>query len=227
MLPALAQDQPTLDELLNLDPPATDSDDPKPEAESASPELDLPPNAELEEMLTAESLTENFAQAVAEMAEVTRQLDQRDPSLATQRLQQRILNRLEQLIDAASQSSPPPPGGAGQGGGQPQAGNQDNTQNQPGQGQSQQGQQPQPGQGQGQGQAAASAGGENQGQFSPGQVGPVEPETKSLDELRSEWGALPPRLRDELSDGLDEPYSPVYRAATEDYYRRLAEEAGR
>ncbi len=227
--PAVADEQPTLDELLNLEPPAgaevpADSDTASPTDDIAAPDVDLPVDADLEDALTQDQINENFAQAVREMAEVTRQLDQRDAGLSTQRLQQRILDRLQQLIDAASQASPPPSGG---GSGQPQPGNQDNTQNQPGQGQ--QGQQPQPGQGQRPQPGAAQPGGAqpNQGEFSPGSVGPVEPDAKSLDELRSEWGALPPRLRDELSDGLDEPYSPVYRAATERYYRRLAEEAGR
>ncbi|MEM8739616.1 MAG: hypothetical protein AAGG38_14230, partial [Planctomycetota bacterium] len=64
------------------------------------------------------------------------------------------------------------------------------------------------------------------GGFSPGQVGPVAPGSGPMEEVRREWGDLPARLRDELSNGLDEPYSPVYRDLTEAYYRRLAEEAG-
>ena len=38
-----------------------------------------------------------------------------------------------------------------------------------------------------------------------------------------EWGNLPPRLRDELAESLSEQFNPVYRAATEAFYRRIAE----
>ena len=38
-----------------------------------------------------------------------------------------------------------------------------------------------------------------------------------------EWGNLPPRLRDELAESLSETFNPVYRAATEAFYRRIAE----
>jgi len=77
------------------------------------------------------------------------------------------------------------------------------------------------------GPAAGSPGSNaSNGGFSPGQVGPAGPaEAGPLREVRTEWGALPPRLRDELSNGLDEPFSPVYRRQTEAFYRRLAEDA--
>lgn len=39
------------------------------------------------------------------------------------------------------------------------------------------------------------------------------------------WGALPPRVREALQQGSSDAYSAVYRAITEAYYRRLAEEA--
>ena len=38
------------------------------------------------------------------------------------------------------------------------------------------------------------------------------------------WGNLPPRLRDELLQGLEDRFSPLYRDLTELYYQRLAED---
>lgn len=216
--PAGWSDEPTLDELLGT----TGSEETVPPAqtETTEPEVSVEtPQADpaLDELLAGERPTETFESAVAEMGQVTTRLDARDPGLPTQRLQQRILDRLDKVIAAAS--SPPPSGGGGKGKGSPK--NSDNQKNQQG------GQGKKPGQGSGKPSAQPGGAAPNQGQFSPGQVGPVEPEAKSMDELRTEWGALPPRLRDELSDGLDEPYSPIYRDVTERYYRRLAEEAGR
>ena len=44
-----------------------------------------------------------------------------------------------------------------------------------------------------------------------------------MQDLREgEWGNLPPRMRDELSESLGESFNPVYRAMTEAFYRRIA-----
>lgn len=208
---ASAEDQPTLDELLNLSPPADASPDETPPSptESTTPG----PTDDVAERLTGQQIGEAFDRAVADMDRVADRLSENaDPGLDTQRLQESILSRLDQLIEAAEQSSNSGGGGSGS------SSNQDSSAQNAGQ-------QPQPGNGQQPGQANASAG-ENPGGFSPGQVGPVDPGQGAIDEVRSEWGTLPPRLRDELTNGLDEPYSPVYRNLTEAYYRRLAEEAG-
>lgn len=218
---ASAQDQPTLDELLDLAPPATDPAQPSTTAE--------PPLAEgVEERLAGDQIADAFVAAVRDMDRVADRLgDDRDPGLDTQRLQESIIARLDQLIEAAQQqqsssSSSSSSGSSGSSSNQDSsaqnAGQESASAPQPGQGQ-------QPGQGETPGQAQP-ANGENPGGFSPGQVGPLDPGQGAIDEVRSEWGALPPRLRDELTNGLDEPYSPVYRSLTEAYYRRLAEEAG-
>ena len=46
-----------------------------------------------------------------------------------------------------------------------------------------------------------------------------------MEATRSEWGNLPPRVREELSQGLHEPFSPIYKEMTEAYYKRLAQES--
>lgn len=48
--------------------------------------------------------------------------------------------------------------------------------------------------------------------------------TTPLAEAKANWGNLPPRVRDELLEGVSEKFSPVYREMTESYYKRLAEE---
>jgi len=48
----------------------------------------------------------------------------------------------------------------------------------------------------------------------------------SLEEGRSEWGRLPPRIREILSQSRRDRVSALYQQATEAYYRRLAEERG-
>ncbi|MEM1446257.1 MAG: hypothetical protein AAGF84_09395 [Planctomycetota bacterium] len=215
--------EPSLDELLGLEP---SSETPPSEAETPTDPNEDPASVtgEITETLQGPSLTENFELAVAEMTEITEQLDATETGLPTQRLQQRVLDRLDQLIAAAASSPPPPSSGSGSSGqGQPRDG--DNQQNQPGEGEEgQQGNAQQPGQGQQASQGQSNS--PSEGAFSPGSAQDPETGERSLDEVRSEWGVLPPRLRDALTDGLDEPYSPIYRDATEAYYRQLAEEAG-
>jgi cation transport regulator ChaB len=46
----------------------------------------------------------------------------------------------------------------------------------------------------------------------------------TLEEGRSEWGNLPPRIREILSQSRRDRVSALYQQATEAYYRRLAEE---
>ncbi|MEM1446867.1 MAG: hypothetical protein AAGF84_12480 [Planctomycetota bacterium] len=222
---ASAQDQPTLDELLDLAPPAEASPPDEGAAVNQEPTASEPLIVDgLEERLTGEQMADTFVDAVRDMDRVADRLgDARDPGLDTQRMQESILARLDQLIEAAQQQQSSSSSSSSSSSGS--SSNQDSSAQNAGQ-DSGQGSQPQPGGSQGQAAAGQPGGdGENPGGFSPGQVGPIDPGQGAIDEVRSEWGSLPPRLRDELTNGLDEPYSPVYRNLTEAYYRRLAEEA--
>ena len=49
----------------------------------------------------------------------------------------------------------------------------------------------------------------------------------TIEELGSEWGMLPERVREMLHQGRRERYSVIYERMTAEYYRKLAEEAGR
>ena len=60
-----------------------------------------------------------------------------------------------------------------------------------------------------------------EGSTPPGREGDVN---QVFDEARSEWGALPERVRDMLLQGREEKFSSLYEQLTREYYRRLAEE---
>jgi len=220
---SLATAQPTLDELLNItptDPDPTEATDPGQDPDDAQDPTD-PSGSDLEltdavrDRLDGQNQGDLFKQAVREMDVAAVRLGQEsDPGLDTQRTQQGVIDKLDQLIAAAKkqQSSgkgQPKPGQSGQ-----ESGNAQNQGQQPGQGQ---GQAQSPGQAQGQG--------ENSGEFSPGAANQAAAEARALEELREEWGSLPPRLRGELMEGLQEHFSPMYRSLTEAYYRQIAQES--
>jgi hypothetical protein len=200
-------DQPSLDDLLDLSPDQPTQDQTTPE----TPET-LPGNENLtesvNEALTASDAADAFEQAVEEMDHVSRRLGRSfDPGVETQRMQESIMRKLDQVIEAAKQQSSSGGGGS----------SQPREQDQGSQSLAQQGQ-PSGGEPQPAGQQASS-----------GQAGvttPIKPEMQdsALEQLRKEWGVLPPRVREELSDGLRERFSPLYRRMTEAYYKALAEQ---
>lgn len=245
--------EPSLDDLLGL----TDGEDDKAEPDDkpaddkeqgddkdAAPEL----TRDLEKRLSGQEASEQFVQAIQEMEEVAIRLgDESDPGVDTQRLQDEIILKLEQIISSAEKSpnqKSPKQGKPGQG--KPRQADKQQGQ-QPGQ---EQGEKPgqKPGEKPGDQQAKGEEGkkpGEGEGE-KPGEKpgdqqannqdpngkesgnnasqGSVRNAELSMKDLREgEWGNLPPRLRDELSESLSETFNPVYRAATEAFYRRIAE----
>ncbi|MGB0767161.1 MAG: hypothetical protein ACPGYV_05585 [Phycisphaeraceae bacterium] len=260
--PARADDassEPSIDELLGLDdgPDAeVPNDEPADAEEPDDADADAVSNTDpqltrdLDKALTGQQAADQFAQAIEDMEEVAIRLaDEADPGIDTQRLQDEIILKLEQIIASAEKSQsqqkpkpgqgqpqPGPPRQADRPGQQqaPQPGEQPGQQpgDQQAQGEKpgeQQGEQPgqqaqgeQPGEGEGQSEQAQQAGGQHSGQG--GSRGSVRTETLSMKDLREgEWGNLPPRLRDELAESLSETFNPVYREATEAFYRRIAE----
>jgi hypothetical protein len=130
----------------------------------------------------------------------------RDSGLATQRLQKIILDRIDQMIKDARQSSSSSKSDGSASSNKQQSGSQGNAQ---------QGQNQKPGQ---KGQAGNPASASAAGLVQDHELG------QPIRQHRVEWGSLPPRLRDELLEGSAERFSPVYRALTEQYYKRLAEQ---
>lgn len=184
-------DLPSLDELLGIEGEDSPSTDPNRDA--------------LDEVLSPQAAGEAFSQAVGLMDRVAARIgEQGDLSIATQRLQEDILRKLDQVIASAQSND--------QGGGGGSSGSQSS-------GSSQQ----QPDQQQSGGQAQGGQEGSSPGDSMPAGTSQAQPG----DEVAPDgvgWGALPARIRDALSQGISDEYSQLYRAVTEQYYKALAEE---
>lgn len=221
---------PSLDELLDLQPsqpvksptaPGDAATDETKDAVESAPGGDPAVSRDMERLLSEREAGDAFEQALDEMREASEHMGEKlDPGDPTQRLQKSAISKLDQVIAAAesqqnqgssssssssssereadpgSQSKNGPPKG-----GQPSPGSpQDSSEGNPSQGQS------------------SGSGGAPMGDRT------VNAPDKNLSEQRQEWGGLPARLRDQLLEGQNEKFSPIYREMTERYYRRLAEE---
>ncbi|MFM9958788.1 MAG: hypothetical protein ACKVZJ_12000 [Phycisphaerales bacterium] len=211
--PAPAGD-PSLDDLLGLPKAAPKQPNPAPDAIPAPTPGEADPDpqkAALERKLTDAEAQEAFKEAVRQMGEVAARLEKsKDTGLTTQRIQEDILRKLDALIKHQQQQ---PKGGSSSS----SSNSDDNkqSQNQPSQPQKggQKGQQNQKG---GSGDQAATP--------PPGQ----DPQLKDrLEQARAAWGALPERLREAFTQGMDDYYSRLYQSMTEEYYRKTAESAGK
>ncbi|MAE66020.1 MAG: hypothetical protein CMJ18_17245 [Phycisphaeraceae bacterium] len=182
---------PTLDELLlDAQPPGSTDGADGADQRKAAPEDDE---------------GDPFKKVVSMMGEASSRLsDEHDASIATQRIQKSILDRLDQMIaDAESRR------------GNPSGSQSKQSKQRRDQGSGKQSQQP---------SASRSAATQpGQGKPSPGGARKADL-SRPMRQLRREWGHLPDRVRDELIQGLEERFSPVYRTLTESYFRRLAEE---
>lgn len=178
---------PTLDELLGL----------APEGPGAG-------TGALDRLLERGKPAEAFRDAVDLMGEsADRLLEGRDPGLATQRLQETALRRLDELIQALEDES---------------RRNQQQQQQQQSQGQ------PQPRPDAPSRPQQQPTGGDNRTERDPParQDGPLRP---GFEAAPAAWGSLPQRVREMLLQGSNDAYSAAYRDLTEQYYRRLAEDA--
>ncbi|MEL7471877.1 MAG: hypothetical protein AAGK04_01055 [Planctomycetota bacterium] len=195
---------PSLDELLGLEeedtPPATDD---------AMPIGPLDPDAmELDRRLSGEEIPDEIESAVGLMGDVASRLQtSMDTGLTTQRIQEDIIRKLDQVIEAAQEQQQ-------QSSSSSSSGDPSGDPNQ---------QPPQPQQGQQQQQAGE---GDNQSESTPPgrQDGNLNPQ---LAPSRAAWGSLPERTRDALLQGSGDRFSAMYERLTEAYYKRLAEEAQR
>ncbi|MEM9414367.1 MAG: hypothetical protein AAGA29_02665 [Planctomycetota bacterium] len=221
-----AENEPSLDDLLGTGgdddgDDAEDGTDVEPGGSDDEPDIDRA----LEQRLNGEEAADQFAQAVQDMEVAAARIgEDQDAGIDTQRLQDEIILRLEQIIASAQKSESESSSSSSSQQQQQQARQADRGGQQQGE---QQGEGGQPAQQQGEGageQDGQQPGeGDRPGQGDP-QRGDVRNAELSMEELREgEWGNLPPRLRDELAESLGETFNPVYRAITEAYYRRIAE----
>lgn len=184
------EDMPSLDELLGLE-----------ETEETGADAS---QHELEQALSGEQLGDAFIQAVDLMGSVAQRIQtQKDAGVQTQRLQEDILRRLDQLISSMEQQ-------------QQQSSSSSSSS-------SSQQQQQQPNQPQQQQQQRSNGSESNEHASAPElQEGPLRP---NLEPVTAAWGNLPARVRDQLLQGIDDRFSALYENMTEAYYKRLAEEA--
>lgn len=187
---------PDLDDLLGL---------PKGPPGKRPPAVD-PAQVDLENRLTMAEAAEEFRQAVTLMGQTAERISvSRDTGLVTQRLQEDIVRKLDQLIKAAERQ-------AQQTRRSRSSSSQNNNRNAQQQPDQQQGQQNEPGRG------------ENRGETTPParQEGPLNPE---LAARGANWGSLAPHVREALLQGWQDKVSEIYKRTTEAYYRKIAEEA--
>ncbi len=162
-----------------------------------------PSRAELDRKLTAEEAQEKFAQAVAQMGDAaTRLIEGGDAGVATQRLGESILRKLDQVIASAQERE--------------SSSSSSSSKKKPQQQQQQQAQQQE---GRPEQQGAPNPEGAQDGpSLREGELGAVRAGSSAA------WGRLPARTRDALVEGLSDRYSALYERMTEAYYRRLAED---
>jgi hypothetical protein len=194
---------PSLDELLGLDTDTSESN----AARQAQQEAD----EELQRRLKEAELSDIFTQALGKMALSVHLLEvDFESGLATQRAQQDVLEKLDQLIDRARELSRRHSASCSCSectGGKPSS--RKNPGNKPGP--------RKPGERRSDGPSSDSRAIEPP----PGREGDIN---TVLEETGTEWGHLPSRVREMLKQGRGDYKSPLYRQLTEEYYRRLAEE---
>jgi len=197
-----AEQPPSLDELLKIvDRPATGRPD-GPDPMLIDPDV----RERLED--DAAAAADAFRQALGQMDQVAVRLgDHQDPGLITQRIEESIIAKLDQALDAARRQS----GGQSR----PSSQRQQDTgaqQNQPGPPK--------------QGSSGSNPSGTMPNQGSPTSGAPAAHDAGGeIEETRDQWGSLPDRVRQELLQGIGSKYSSVYRRLTEAYYKRLAQES--
>jgi hypothetical protein len=202
---------PSLDDLLDLEGGETSSTD-----ESAA---ELERRRTLDAALAEQEPEQAFRVAVTEMLESVDLLrDRRSTGLGTQRVQERIVDRLQVLIDSARK--------------QQQQQQQQQSSSSSSQQQQDPGRRSQEQQEGREAREAREAQGRNDGENQDGsstQSPPPQSATLEgvLDESQVEWGSLPPRVRELITQGMRDQMSQLYRSLTEAYYRRMAEEADR
>jgi hypothetical protein len=165
---------------------------------------------DLDEQLSQEEAADEFAKVVGLMTRAADRIEaSRDVGLSTQRIQEDVLRRLDNLISQAEKNA------------QKKQQQQQQQQRPKDQQQSQNQQKPQPQKAQQQAQQQGTPDDPQHNPNPPGKDGPLAAPPASAS---ATWGNLPPHIREALMQGKGDKYSALYRPLTEEYYRRLAEE---
>ncbi|MCC6660191.1 MAG: hypothetical protein IT437_04825 [Phycisphaerales bacterium] len=190
--PPRPAEPPDLDELLGLKP-----------AKDANGTAD-PAAKELERELSLREAADGFEEAVGLMGRTAERLGGvGDTGVATQRMQESVIRKLDVLIKAAEQQAKKSRSSSSS---KPQQ-NKDPSQ--------------QPNQQQSREQNEENRGDNRDERLPPGRRdGALGPEPSR----GAAWGSLPARVREALLQGTQDTYSSVYQRLTESYFRKLAEE---
>jgi TolA-binding protein len=201
---------PTLDELLNLPPTGKPAMPPAaPGTKAPADPTNIHPQTVEPAKVPEEKSGDAFQLAVLDMKQAAARLtESSDPGLDTQRAQERAIRRLDQLIHELNQRNN---NSKQKSQGKRDTGSEKNAQQKQ---QSKQSGQRQKGNVSDSADAADSADQKQDGKLNE----------QPLSEKLAEWGNLPPRMRDQLLQGLEDRFSTLYRQMTEKYYKRLAEE---
>ena len=165
---------------------------------------------DLDRRLSAQELGDQFQQAIMLMADAAERLDRsKDAGLNTQRVQEDVLRKLDELIAQLEKNSQQQQ--------QQSSSSAQQQQRDPSQSQQQQAKKKAQSKSQNRQQGDPS----EQADGPPLQEGALRP---ALESAPAAWGSLPARVRDMLMQGAGDRFSKAWGPATEAYYRRLAEE---
>jgi hypothetical protein len=228
----------SLDELLGIGGAKGGSaEQPAPDdAARAAAEAERAARERLDKVLNDEQMRDLMREVVAGMRRSAALLDEKESGTAVQRVQSETIARLDALIDSAQQRQQQ----------RQQQSSSSSSSSSSSQSSGEQQQQQQQGQAQGddeaqreaerraaeerrqraeqQGQQGTNAPGDPQG--GTPKVDPADAaQGGPLEQSEAEWGRLPARTREAVRQGLREKMSTTYRWWTEQYYRRIAEEA--
>jgi hypothetical protein len=204
--PPANQSGKSLDDLLGIDKDQQN----KGAAEAAQRDSDEALKRELSE----KEIADNFALAVEKMSLSAELLDTKfDPGLGTQRVQEDIISKLDQLIQQCRNKQCKGGGSSSSSSAPQQAKN--NPKNDPGN--KPQAPKPNPPGNQRNPKPSDS----REGAEPPLQEGDIN---TVIEESRTEWGNLPPRVRDAIQQARRGKFSSLYSQLTAEYYKRLAEE---
>ena len=197
---------PTLDELLGLAKPEARKETEDGEATPAIP-ID-PASKAINDRLSKTEEPNEFEAAVELMNESSRLLnDSKDVGIATQRVQEQTLAKLDKLLDQARKQQSKKKSKSKS---QQNEDQQEKNQKQQQSSQQQAQQKPTPAQG-----AAGNP-------SVPGGAAKMNPPPGA----GAAWGNLPQRLRDALTQGSSDYTSAKWESLTREYYKRLAEQPG-
>ena len=199
---------PSLDELLGLE-----EEDPE-ASEAAAADA----SRRVAERLRERPIADDFREAIAQMRaseglleEAASESEGDAIGLGTQRVQEEIIRRLDALIQSAQRQR-----------------QRQQQQQQSSSSSSSSQSQPSPSEQSGASSASSESSRNAQGSESGDAMPPAFEEAElgaMLEEGRVEWGNLPERVRELVRQGRRDRVSSIYRRLTEQYYRRLAEEA--